>query len=57
MQLSRRLLKYQFALSKFNPQIDYYKALGLNNKASQDDIKKSFKKLAKMYHPDTQQGN
>ena len=32
--------------------IDYYKILGLDKTASQDDIKKSYKKLARKFHPD-----
>ena len=32
--------------------IDYYGILGVNKTASQDDIKKAFKKLARKYHPD-----
>lgn len=32
--------------------IDYYKILGLNKNASQDDIKKAYRKLARKYHPD-----
>jgi curved DNA-binding protein len=31
---------------------DYYKALGVSREASQDDIRKSFRKLARQYHPD-----
>ncbi|MCP5116106.1 MAG: DnaJ domain-containing protein, partial [bacterium] len=31
---------------------DYYKVLGVNRDASQDDIRKAFRKLARKYHPD-----
>ena len=31
---------------------DYYETLGVDKAASQDDIKKAFKKLARKYHPD-----
>lgn len=32
--------------------IDYYKILGIDKSASQQDIKKAYKKLARKYHPD-----
>jgi curved DNA-binding protein len=32
--------------------IDYYKTLGIDQTASQDDIKKAYRKLARKYHPD-----
>lgn len=32
--------------------IDYYKILGIDKKASEGDIKKAYRKLARKYHPD-----
>lgn len=36
---------------------DYYKTLGVDKGASQDEIKKAFRKLAHEYHPDKPTGN
>ena len=38
-----------------NPQ-DYYDVLGLNKSASQDQIKKTYRRLARQYHPDLHPG-
>jgi curved DNA-binding protein len=32
--------------------VDYYKILELNKNASEEDIKKAYRKLARKYHPD-----
>src|SRR5205809_4931659 len=36
---------------------DYYEILGVERSASEDDIKKAFRKLAQKYHPDKKGGD
>ena len=36
---------------------NYYKILGVSNNASQDEIKKTFRKLSLQFHPDKQSYN
>ncbi|HVU68724.1 MAG TPA: DnaJ domain-containing protein, partial [Ktedonobacteraceae bacterium] len=36
---------------------DYYKVLGVEKNASQKDIQKAFRKLARKYHPDVNPGD
>ena len=37
-------------------QRDYYEVLGVSKDATEEDIKKAFRKLSRKYHPDMQQG-
>jgi molecular chaperone DnaJ len=39
------------------PKHDYYDTLGVQRKASADDIRKSYRKLARKYHPDLNPGD
>ncbi|HTX35120.1 MAG TPA: molecular chaperone DnaJ [Bryobacteraceae bacterium] len=39
------------------PKHDYYETLGLDRKAGADEIRKSYRKLARKYHPDLNPGD
>jgi curved DNA-binding protein CbpA len=46
----------RFAVQAYNPAKNYYKILSVGEQASQPEIKKAFRDLAKKYHPDTNKG-
>jgi len=41
----------------FDPSVDYYKALGVGDKATAEEIKRAYRKLAKQNHPDSTGGD
>lgn len=49
-------LRNSFSISNIDSKKDYYKILGVTNKATESEIKKSYYQLAKKYHPDVNQG-
>ena len=42
---------------QFEDNINYYDILGIDSKATPDDIKKAFRKLSLIYHPDRDTGD
>src|SRR5579872_4184724 len=39
------------------PKHDYYKTLGVERNAGEDDLRKAYRKLARKYHPDLNPGD
>ena len=51
------LLISALILAQAKEETDYYKILGVQRGASEDQVKKAFKKLAIRFHPDKNQDN
>ena len=47
---------YKFAVQSYNPAKNYYKILEVDEAASAERIKTSYKTLVKKYHPDLNKG-
>lgn len=47
---------YRFSVQSFDPSKNYYQILNVEESASQEAIKTSYKALAKRYHPDFNKG-
>jgi len=56
MRVNGLLLRNWFSVQNFNAAKDYYKVLNLTSSATPEEIKKSYKELAKKYHPDVNKG-
>lgn len=55
-RLSLSCFRYFSSVKAYNPAKNYYKVLNLTESATQKDIKRSFRELAKKYHPDSTKG-
>lgn len=49
-------VNFYFSIKAYNAAKNYYKILNISETASQSDIKKAFRELAKKYHPDSAKG-
>jgi DnaJ-class molecular chaperone len=56
MKIAATKLRFYFSIKAYNESKNYYQILNLKESASQVEIKKSFRELAKKYHPDSNKG-
>merc|ERR1711976_239364 len=55
MNLTNKIKTISAKASKQSATKDYYKILGVEKKATQNEIKKAYHKLCRQYHPDKQE--
>ncbi|KRX03937.1 DnaJ domain [Pseudocohnilembus persalinus] len=55
--LNKNSTKYFATISQLDPKKDYYSVLGVSKSATEKEIKSSFYKMAKKYHPDVYKGS
>lgn len=48
--------RFNNEVPKFDPSKDYYNILEVTKDSSDSEVKKSYYRLAKMYHPDSNPG-
>lgn len=54
--VKRNVFNFYNEVPKFDPSKDYYQILEVTKDSSEAEIKKSYYRLAKTYHPDSNPG-
>lgn len=52
----KNVFNFYDQVPKFDPSKDYYQILEVTKESNESEIKKSYYRLAKTYHPDTNPG-
>ena len=55
--VDRNLIRLRAGNERIMAKKDYYEVLGLQKGASENDIKRAYKRLASKHHPDKNQGS